>query len=69
MSAVWDGLKTMSETVFGGPTGGVVCPARVIGRRPPRGVRPLAWSVEKQATPATAPPLTTQAVNMSEPIR
>jgi hypothetical protein len=59
----------MSETVFGGPTGGVVCPARVIRRRPPRGVRPLTWSVEKQATPATAPPLTTQAVDMLVPMR
>jgi hypothetical protein len=64
-SAVSDGLKTMSEAVPGGPTGGVVCPS-AIGRRPPWGVRPLAWSVEKQVTPATAPPLITQAMMLAE---
>ena len=58
--AVSEGLKTMSEAVPGGPTGGVVCPM-AMERRPPSGVRPLAWSVEKQVTPATAPPLMTQA--------
>lgn len=58
--AVSEGLKTMSEAVPGGPTGGVVCP-RAMGRRLSCGVRPLAWSVEKQVTPATAPPLMTQA--------
>lgn len=59
-SAVSEGLKTMSETVPGGPTGGVVCP-RAIGRRPPWAERPLAWSTEKQVTPVTEPPLMTQA--------
>jgi len=58
--AVSEGLKTMSEAVPGGPTGGVVWP-RAIGRRPPWGERPLAWSTEKQVTPPTAPPLITQA--------
>lgn len=60
-SAVSEGLKTMSETVPGGPTGGVVWP-RAMGRRPPLGVSPFAWSAEKQVTPATAPPLITQAI-------
>jgi hypothetical protein len=32
-----------------------------MGRRPPCGLRPLAWSTEKQVTPATEPPLITQA--------
>ena len=59
-SAVSEGLKTMSEAVPGGPTGGVVWP-RTMGRRPPCGLRPLAWSTEKQVTPATEPPLITQA--------
>ena len=63
--AVCEGLKTRSETVPGGPTGGVVW-LRAMWRRPPRGLRPLAWSVEKQDTPATAPPLRTQAVDVSE---
>ena len=58
--AVWEGLKTMSETELGGPTGGVVSPG-AIGRSPPSAVRPFAWSVEKQVTPPTAPPLRTQA--------
>ena len=49
----------------GGPTGGVVCP-KARERSPPRGVRPLAWSVEKQETPALAPPLRTQAMDVSE---
>jgi hypothetical protein len=57
-----DGLNVMSETVFGGPTGGVLWP-REMERRPPRGVRPLAWSVAKQVTPAVAPPLRTHAVS------
>ncbi len=64
-SAVSEGLKTMSDTVPGGPTGGVVWP-RGMERRPPSGVRPLAWSVEKQVTPATAPPLMTQASMLAE---
>lgn len=59
-SAVSEGLKTMSEAVPGGPTGGVVWP-RAIGRRPPFGVSPFACSAEKQVTPAMAPPLMTQA--------
>jgi len=45
--------------VLRGPAGGVVWP-RSIGRRQPRGDRP-AGDMEKQAIPATAPLLATQA--------
>lgn len=62
--AVSEGLNTMSETVPRGPTGGVVWPM-AIERRPPWGLRPLEWSTEKQDTPATAPPLMTQAGHIS----
>jgi len=41
-----EGLKTRTDAVPGGPTGGVVWP-REMGRREPRGVRPFAWTVEK----------------------
>lgn len=61
MSALEVGLKRMSAAVPGGPTGGDVW-FREMGRRAPSGVRPLVWSTEKQATPATAPPLRTHAV-------
>lgn len=47
--------------MFGGPTGGVVWPSKM-GRREPRDLRPLTWSVEKQETPAVAPPLRTQTM-------
>jgi hypothetical protein len=58
--AVWEGLKTMSETVDGGPTGGVVC-LMEMGRRPPRALRPFSGDTEKQVMPATLPPLMAQA--------
>lgn len=60
MRAVEEGLKRMSEAVPGGPAGGVVWP-RGMGKSFVSGVRPVLWSVEKQATPATAPPFRTQA--------
>ena len=41
MRAVDEGLKTRSETVPGGPTGGVVWLSG-IERSPPSGVRPIA---------------------------
>lgn len=60
MRAVEEGLNKMSEAVPGGPAGGVVCFSG-IGKRWVSGVRPVLWSVVKQATPATAPPFRTQA--------
>ena len=54
----------MSDAVPGGPRAGVVW-LRARGRRPPSGVRPLAWSVEKHDMPAVAPPFRTQAVFVS----
>jgi hypothetical protein len=59
-SADSEGLKVRSETVFGGPIGGVLW-FKLMDRSPPRGVRPVLSSVAKQETPPTAPPLITQA--------
>lgn len=63
--AVEEGLNLMSETVRGGPPGGVdwlIAGARE-RRDLSRRVRPLVLSTEKQATPDFAPPLRTQAGN------
>lgn len=61
---VEDGLNLISETVRTGPFGGVVClTVWVMSRRLlSKGARPRVASTEKQATPALAPPLRTQAV-------
>ncbi len=61
-SAVEEGLKTISAAVPGGPEGGVVWwrPFGMV-RRGPSGLRPEAWSTEKQDTPPRAPPLRTHA--------
>ncbi len=62
-TAVEEGLKKMSDAVETGPRGGVVwCKASAMGRGALScAVRPFSWSTEKQATPAMAPPLRTQA--------
>ena len=61
--AVPDGLKKISDAVPTGPNAGVVCfkaePRERVALSST--VSPLAWSTEKQVTPATAPPFRTQA--------
>lgn len=61
--AVDDGLNWMSDTVSGGPVGGVLAWRSLRGRRPPIDMRPRPYDTEKQAIPFLAPPLTTQAIN------
>lgn len=63
-TAVEEGLKTISAPIVkggGGAGNGSSFSVWGIRRRPPRAVRPLCWSTEKQVTPATAPVLRTHA--------
>lgn len=59
--AVESALKKVCDTVLVGPTGGVVWLMLKTRSSVSRGVRPLVAHIEKQAMPALAPELATQA--------
>jgi hypothetical protein len=61
-SAEEEESKVISPVMLRGPTGGGAAPGGCgIDRRGPKLRSPLFESTEKQATPATSPPFTTQA--------
>lgn len=61
MRAVESALKKVWETVFVGPTGGVVWFMSKARREVSSAVRPVVEHMEKQAIPALAPEFATQA--------